>query len=430
MRTMDQDGRGASDGEARAIDGDSIGPNSSDRPYLYCVVAMAKRSGSHSQGEEDNRKVKRPRPELPYDIESCSAEIPSEQPVLCNACPLQERQLRSLTWMLRQEHRTAGTDDIQRECGGVVVDAADPGAMGTSIGLISRDPGSLPVMSGPTSEGRVPCGASLILCPSGRMDEWVHEFEKRMTSAVTIVRTPRRIDAAPKLRVQGSGSRKILVIYRARMLEHLKIKDFLQYHAVVAPYTFWSQHGVLHEKSIYQRLVSRFLFNHNQAMEKKSDLKLHQMLNYLRSMPNWTDLLDETVPLLEMFHWKRIIFDECTEAGKATYVMRSSLRKLRAQHRWGLSRDGAAVANHRLAANIAVLLGYTQLPESPTLAALKAAAPLAQMATSNYGWQTTWQKQRANDEVSRESTGSAVRDFISHCVRRHHSMGSAFVSTA
>jgi len=75
--------------------------------------------------------------------------------------------------------------------------------------------------------------------------------------------------------------------------------------------------------------------------------------------------------------------------------------------------------------NIAILFGYTQLPDTPTLAALKAASPLAQMATSTYGWHTTWQKQRADDEVSRESTGSAVRDFNSHCVRHHHSMGPA-----
>ena len=395
-----------------------------------CLVVMAKRPGSRSQGEEDSREVKRPRAELPYDIESCCAEIPSEQPELCTVCPLQERQLRSLTWMLRREDRTVLTGDVQRECGGVLLDVSHSDAMGTAIGLISKDPESLPVVIGPTADGRVSCGASLILCPSERMEEWVQEFQKRMTSAVTIVQTPRRINTSPKLRVQGSGPRKILVIYKARMLEHLKIKDFLQYHAVIVPYTLWAQHEVLHEKLIYQGLVSRVLCQHNQAMEKKSDVKLRQMLDYLQSMQNWTDLMDESLPLLEMFNWKRIIFDECTEAGKATYVMRSSLRQLRAQHRWGLSRDGAAVADHTLAANIAVLLGYTQLPESPTLAALKAASALAQVATSNYGWQTTWQKQRANDEVSRESTANAVRDFISHCVRHHHSMEPALVSTA
>eukprot|EP00434_Breviolum_minutum_P001498 symbB.v1.2.001321.t1/scaffold57.1/size370615/30 len=213
--------------------------------------------------------------------------------------------------------------------GGILADKIGYGKTATTIALIDRtlrEP--LPPVP-PLDRGHfIPAKGTLIIVPSNLFEQWLNEISKFVW------------DGRPLRQHMTTGWSgkdcpiKIFAMHNVSPLGKAKASDVADADVVICSYR------LLYSQIYLKRRQE--ICNHNTLGTLRT--RVSGLMHGTRSMVsgrnsttavnNWKDL---EFPVLEMFYWKRIVFDEFHELESFESTQQNSLQFLRGHFRWGLT---------------------------------------------------------------------------------------------
>lgn len=168
----------------------------------------------------------------------------------------------------------------------------------------------------------IPAKGTLIIVPSGLLDQWLTEISKFVWKGRSLRESMKRGWSHPDCPF------KIFVVSTVCQLKGASVRDIAEADVVICSYR-------LLYSPVYQKQLS-VLSDDNGFYGLM--LKTGQWL----SNGEWRDA---RFPALEMFYWRRVVFDEFHELESIQSQQQSSLQHLRAHHRWGLTGTPPADCN-------------------------------------------------------------------------------------
>ena len=213
--------------------------------------------------------------------------------------------------------------------GGILADKIGYGKTATTIALIDRtlrEP--LPPVP-PLDRGHfIPAKGTLIIVPSNLFEQWLNEISKFVW------------DGRPLRQHMTTGWSgkdcpiKIFAMHNVSPLGKAKASEVADADVVICSYR------LLYSQIYLKRRQE--ICNHNTLGTLRT--RVSGLMHGTRSMVsgrnsttavnNWKDL---EFPVLEMFYWKRIVFDEFHELESFESTQQNSLQFLRGHFRWGLT---------------------------------------------------------------------------------------------
>ncbi|CAE7765005.1 mus-41 [Symbiodinium sp. CCMP2592] len=213
--------------------------------------------------------------------------------------------------------------------GGILADKIGYGKTATSIALIDRQLRA-PVPPVPSvDEGRfLPAQGTLIIVPSNLFEQWINEISKFVWDGRPL-RQQMRSGWSPR-----ECPLKIFAMSNVAPLSRCKACDISSADVVICSYRLlYSQ---IYLKRREELSGNSSLWNlPNQVrglLQGRVPLRSGRKGNEM--VWKWQDL---EFPVLEMFYWKRIIFDEFHELESFESTQQNSLQFLRSHFRWGLT---------------------------------------------------------------------------------------------
>mmetsp|Transcript_1388 Transcript_1388/g.3013 ORF Transcript_1388/g.3013 Transcript_1388/m.3013 type:complete len:1237 (-) Transcript_1388:388-4098(-) len=226
--------------------------------------------------------------------------------------------------------------------GGLLCDSIGYGKTATTIGLISSTLHSkLPHIPAIDKDSFIPAQGTLIIVPANLFDQWLSELAKftwdgnslrgRLSSGWSPKGCPLKIFAASTVTpLKSARARQIaeadIVLCSYRMLYSLVYQKQRQQLADSVP-ADEGEATPSSELSKVADLVRILTKGGPKAEEARARLAASN-----RDGPG-----DLKFPVLEMFYWKRIVFDEFHELESIQSSQQHTLHHLRSHYRWGLT---------------------------------------------------------------------------------------------
>ncbi|CAE7207581.1 Ttf2, partial [Symbiodinium pilosum] len=213
--------------------------------------------------------------------------------------------------------------------GGILADKIGYGKTATTIALIDRQPAKPTPPIPEVDAGRfLPAKGTLIIVPSNLFEQWINEISKFVW------------DGRP-LRQQMKGGwspkdcpLKIFAMSNVSPLGRCKAGDISTADVVICSYRLlYSQIYLKRREELCSgtslwnlpNQIRTFLAGQHGLRSGRKGAEVAQ---------KWQDL---EFPVLEMFYWKRIVFDEFHELESFESAQQNSLQFLRSHFRWGLT---------------------------------------------------------------------------------------------
>mmetsp|Transcript_21147 Transcript_21147/g.59151 ORF Transcript_21147/g.59151 Transcript_21147/m.59151 type:complete len:1079 (-) Transcript_21147:12-3248(-) len=297
------------------------------------------------------------------------ADLPAQQPPHFKRHQLRPEQLRSLAWMLaregyedgdgkdevvdvanaageqepfvaewRQMHacsRASISVDLRVKAsylvrGGILADRVGFGKTATTIGLIDATQHlPAPEVPPPDCGSFIPAKGTLVIVPSNLLDQWAQEISKfvwdgsRLAALNSGWRAGRSKDGCPL---------KVLVIGTVSPLRLLPAGELAEADVVLCSYRLLfskiyqdRREDLAGDTSLTSLvLATRKLIEGSFRMSVGDKSKVHTSKTLV-------------FPMLEMFYWRRVVFDEFHELESFQSAQQSILQHMRAHSRWGLT---------------------------------------------------------------------------------------------
>jgi len=214
--------------------------------------------------------------------------------------------------------------------GGILADKIGYGKTATTIALIDSSLGRDPPPVPEVDENRfIPAKGTLIIVPSNLFEQWITEISKFVWDG-----------RALRAKMKGGWSpqscpMKIFAMSNVTPLKNVKAEEIAEADIVICSYR------LLFSKIYVQRREELGGGRNLAALAEK----VHDLIRSRAEMPSggkkggamvddWKDL---KFPVLEMFYWKRVVFDEFHELESFDSLQQNSLQFMRAHFRWGLT---------------------------------------------------------------------------------------------
>jgi len=214
--------------------------------------------------------------------------------------------------------------------GGILADKIGYGKTATTIALIDRGLGKPPPAVPEVDRGRfIQAKGTLIILPSNLFEQWITEIAKFVW------------DGKPLRRQMKGGwsprgcPMKILAMSNVSPLAKAKASDLAEADVVICSYRLlYSNIYIDRCKELCEgsSKLSQLPPVTKALLEGRANLRSGRKGQNMVS--NWEDL---EFPLLEMFYWRRIVFDEFHELESVRDMQQNSLQFLRSHFRWGLT---------------------------------------------------------------------------------------------
>eukprot|EP00928_Gymnodinium_smaydae_P098761 TRINITY_DN9251_c0_g1_i1.p1 TRINITY_DN9251_c0_g1~~TRINITY_DN9251_c0_g1_i1.p1 ORF type:complete len:1925 (+),score=388.99 TRINITY_DN9251_c0_g1_i1:49-5823(+) len=329
-----------------------------------------------------------------FSLASC-ADMSSASPPNGFRLPLFPAQLKTLSWMLTREEtaleylsrevlrRTCLETDVDVELrverqwqstrGGILADSVGYGKTACLIALIQEGLRKPLVDVVPAEERRslasrfVLTNATLVVTPPNLFEQWLGEFQKFLEPGVF-------------------NTVRIVEIPHIQRLKSLTVEDIANADVVIVPYRFFfSPTYERHLDEAIQREEEENTSKGSRIQTSRFEAKRYTLLRKLtakllkgstaaasgedaagtaaderrttfcdQELP--ATVLDSTAPVLESFHWRRVVFDEFHEVlnirqGRPYHA----LRQLFAKFHWGLTAT-PCLSDARAVSDMASLL--------------------------------------------------------------------------
>jgi len=301
----------------------------------------------------------------PFQLLSNLADVPAEQPPHFKQYPLRPEQLRSLAWMLSREGYEGGacnqeladseggelepfavdwrqilhykwvaaSVDVRAQAsytlrGGILGDKVGFGKTATTIGLIDATQSSpTPPVPEPDRRCFIPARGTLVIVPSNLLDQWAQDISKFVWNGKRLVSLSSGWKAG---RSHEDCPLKVLAISTVSPLRLVTAGEIAEVDVVLCSYRLlFSQ--------IYQDRRDEIAGGSSlsQLMQATQRLLEGHSCPGGKSEPQTSKTL--VFPVLEMFHWRRVVFDEFHELESFQSAQQSVLQYIRAHSRWGLT---------------------------------------------------------------------------------------------
>jgi len=228
--------------------------------------------------------------------------------------------------------------------GGILGDKIGYGKTATTIALIdSARHFALPPIPEADSTSFIPAKGTLIIVPSNLLDQWLNEMSKFVWDGRPMKKAMHR-GWSPK-----GCPLKILCMSNVSPLTSCTAQELSEADVVICSYR-------LLFSAVYQERRNQLAKDTNpMAMMMGSDTSLMSLTKNTReflagrsrmvsgrykkdkpeeTVKNWKEL---AFPVLEMFYWRRVVFDEFHELESFESKQQNSLQHLRSHFRWGLT---------------------------------------------------------------------------------------------
>lgn len=226
--------------------------------------------------------------------------------------------------------------------GGILADKIGYGKTATTIALIDSALGKpLPPIPEPDRGGFIPAKGTLIIVPSNLMDQWLGEISKFVWDGRPMKKTM----------VKGWSPKgcplKIFAMTNVTPLTNCRAVDMADADIVICSYRllfsniYQSRRGQL---SACLRPGGTVSWEDKQRSLRDLVQVTRDLMAGKRNVPsgrkgdtmvgNWEELV---FPILEMFFWRRIVFDEFHELESFESRQQNSLQHMRSHYRWGLT---------------------------------------------------------------------------------------------
>eukprot|EP00929_Paragymnodinium_shiwhaense_P033402 TRINITY_DN18348_c0_g4_i2.p1 TRINITY_DN18348_c0_g4~~TRINITY_DN18348_c0_g4_i2.p1 ORF type:complete len:1172 (+),score=307.38 TRINITY_DN18348_c0_g4_i2:77-3592(+) len=317
--------------------------------------------------------------EGPFKLLDNLADAPAQQPPHFKKYLLRPEQLRSLAWMLEREGYEQGvTQDgklVQTNTeqepfvaewrqlwtcawnaacldmrvkasfnvrGGILADRVGYGKTATTIGLIdSTQHCEVPQVPEMDRGSFIPAKGTLVIVPSNLLDQWGQEISKfvwdgrRMVTLNSGWKASRTSDECPL---------KVIIIPTVSPLKMLMAGELADADVVLVSYRllFSQIYQDRREDIAGGRSLSQLMAATRKVMEgtfpaPQSQVHVGNRLSNGQKGPQFYNGQTLVFPLIEMFYWRRVVFDEFHELESFQGAQQGILQHMRAHNRWGLT---------------------------------------------------------------------------------------------
>lgn len=305
----------------------------------------------------------------PFKLLNSLDEAPAQQPPHFKRHLLRPEQLRSLAWMLAREGfesgagedvdldirdargeqepfvlewrqlltdaRTSYSVDLRAKAsyivrGGILADRVGFGKTATTIGLIDATKHyPAPSVPRPENGSFIPAKGTLVIVPSNLLDQWAQEISKFVWDGSRLAGV--NSGWAPGRTKQGCPL-KVLTISTVSPLRLLTAGELAEADVVLVSYR-------LLFSRIYQERRENLAGGTSLASLMQCTRKLMSGDLMIGSGDKARMASSKTLvfPLLEMFWWRRVVFDEFHELESFQGDKQVILQHMRAHSRWGLT---------------------------------------------------------------------------------------------
>ncbi|CAE7233347.1 mus-41 [Symbiodinium sp. CCMP2456] len=229
--------------------------------------------------------------------------------------------------------------------GGILADKIGYGKTATSIALIDRQLRAPVPPIPPADEGCfLPAQGTLIIVPSNLFEQWINEISKFVWDG----RPLRRAGSGLAYQSDAGGARqqmksgwsppacplKIFAMSNVAPLSRCKASDVSSADVVICSYRLLYSQIYLKRREELSGGGSLWKLPNQVRGLLQGRVPLRSGRKGSEMVWKWQDL---AFPVLEMFYWKRIIFDEFHELESFESTQQNSLQFLRSHFRWGLT---------------------------------------------------------------------------------------------
>eukprot|EP00930_Biecheleria_cincta_P046248 TRINITY_DN31898_c0_g1_i1.p1 TRINITY_DN31898_c0_g1~~TRINITY_DN31898_c0_g1_i1.p1 ORF type:complete len:1039 (-),score=190.22 TRINITY_DN31898_c0_g1_i1:177-3293(-) len=295
------------------------------------------------------------------------ADAPARQPPHFRRYHLRPEQLRSLAWMLMREgyegdldgkealyrHEAVGEQEpfvaewrqlwtCERSCacvdvrarasypvrGGILADRVGFGKTATTIGLIDMTQHCpSPPVPPPDAGSFIPAKGTLVIVPSNLLDQWAQEISKFVWDGSRLVALNSGWKAG---RSKEGCPLKVITIGTVSPLRLITASELAEADIVLCSYRLlFSQ--------IYQDRREDLAAGRSLVQLMQATNRLLQGSLTVGDKNQVHDVKTLKFPMLEMFYWHRVVFDEFHELESFQSAQQSVLQHMRAHSRWGLT---------------------------------------------------------------------------------------------
>lgn len=295
------------------------------------------------------------------------ADAPARQPPHFRRFHLRPEQLRSLAWMLMREgyegdidskealHRPDAVGEqepfvaewrqlwtCERSCacvdvrarasyhvrGGILADRVGFGKTATTIGLIDMTQHCpSPPVPPPDTGSFIPAKGTLVIVPSNLLDQWAQEISKFVWDGSRLVALNSGWKAG---RSKEGCPLKVITIGTVSPLRLITASELAEADIVLCSYRLlFSQ--------IYQDRREDLAAGRSLVQLMQATNRLLQGNLTVGDKGQVHDIKTLKFPMLEMFYWHRVVFDEFHELESFQSAQQSVLQHMRAHSRWGLT---------------------------------------------------------------------------------------------
>jgi len=236
---------------------------------------------------------------------------------------------------LTLEVSASGTYNVP---GGILCDKVGYGKTATTIGLIDSTL-STPVPEIPEVDRNnfVKAKGTLIIVPSNLWDQWLNEIAKFVYDE-----KPLRSGLKRGWSPEGCPM-KIFAMYDVRHLTSVSMPELAEADVVLCSYRLlYSPIYVKRRQHIAGGSNSLISLMHSTQKLIKGTGAVNRSKTCTEQAASWTEL---KFPVLEMFYWRRVVFDEFHELESFESLQQTSLQHLRAHFRWGLTGTPPVTSN-------------------------------------------------------------------------------------
>lgn len=215
-------------------------------------------------------------------------------------------------------------------CGGILADKIGYGKTATTIGLIDttldRETPPIPQVD---AGSFIPAKGTLVVVPANLLDQWLNEFGKFLWESKSLKAKQTKGWSPPGCPL------RIFAMSNVKPLTNVTAADLAQADVVLCSYRllfssiYLTRRKELAEGSTSLSVLTRAV---KRLIEGEGCMKSGR--KGADSVSRWEDL---QFPVLEMFYWKRVVFDEFHELESLDSLQQNSLQHLRSHFRWGLT---------------------------------------------------------------------------------------------
>eukprot|EP00928_Gymnodinium_smaydae_P020505 TRINITY_DN17922_c0_g1_i1.p1 TRINITY_DN17922_c0_g1~~TRINITY_DN17922_c0_g1_i1.p1 ORF type:complete len:1327 (-),score=191.01 TRINITY_DN17922_c0_g1_i1:399-4379(-) len=212
--------------------------------------------------------------------------------------------------------------------GGILADKIGYGKTATTIGLIDSTAHlPLPEIPALDSGGFIPAKGTLIIVPSNLLDQWLSEFAK-------FVWDGHKLRGNLKSGWSPSGCPlKIFAMTNVTALTKVKASELAEADVVLCSYRLlFSQVYVQRRNQLGGTSLADLVSRTRTWLCGRGSIPSGRKGDHFVS--DWREL---TFPVLELFYWRRVVFDEFHELESFENLQQNSLQHFRAHYRWGLT---------------------------------------------------------------------------------------------